>query len=240
MSVTQGFPWAEGEIGKLVPQLQNIGVQLGGLGASLGVTPAQITYWQQGAAAIGWATDALLAIRNYSTAMTNWRDALLLDKNARKLAAPALQLPPVSPLAQAAFADPNFLSDFLDWGDDIVQSLKKSPNYSPQIGLQLGLLMPPAPIPSAQMKPTIKSFHDGPGGLVEFNVDRQNQAQIEVTVTISDGRVFKNRLPSAKIPVPLPDDRPFTFSAVAQYTDKMGKPYGLISQPFPGTSDVSN
>ena len=88
------------------------------------------------------------------------------------------------------------------------------------------------------MQPKIKSFHDGPLGLVEFNVDRQNQPQIKVVVTLDDGKVFDNRLPSAKIPVELPSDRPHAFTAVAVYTDKMGKEYGLKSQPFSGTSEV--
>lgn len=241
MATIQNFAWAETELPRLLPQLQNIGVQLEILGASLGVAPAQITYWQEGAAAIAWATDALLAIRNYSTAMTNWRDAALIDKVAVKRALPQLNLPPQSPLAQQALADADFLTDFLDWADEVVvKTIKVSPNYNAQVELQLGLLTPPTPIPRDQMQPTIKSFHDGPQGLVEFNVDRQSQPQIIVTVTISDGRVFTNRLPSAKIPIELPDDRPYSFSAVAQYADKMGAVYGKTSQPITGTSDVSN
>jgi len=147
-------------------------------------------------------------------------------------------LPPQSPEVVAALADPNFLTDFLDWCDIVVTQIKASPHFTPTVEMQLGLLTPPAPPSPATMQPTINSFHDGPQGLVEFNINRQNQPQIEVEVTLDDGSVLKNRLPSAKIPLNLPHDRPHAFSAVARYTDKMGVPYGLDSQPFKGTSEV--
>ncbi len=239
MAAIQNFPWAETELPKLIPQLGNIGVQLGTLGQGLGVPAAQIARWQGGAAVLEYLQSCILATRSFSTSFTNARDSFLIDKTPVRFALPSLNLPPQSPAVQAALADPNFLTDYLDFCDDVVEkSIKKSPNYTPQLGLQLGLLTPPAPIPAEQRKPIINSFHDGPLGTGEFNVERGNQPLVKVTVTLDDGRIIENRLPSAKIPIEFPTDRPHAFSAVAVYCDKLGREYGLKSEPFRGTSQI--
>lgn len=238
MAIKQTYSWAQTELDKLIPQLQNAGVQLGVVGTALGLTPAQIAYWQQGAAVLAYLQSGILATRNFSTQFTQARDRLLIDKTPASFVLPTLNLPPQPALVQSALADPDFVTDFLDWCDKlVVGTIKPSPDY-PNYAQQLGFLTPPAPPAPDAMQPTIRSFHDGPGGLVEFNVDRQNQAQVKVVVTLDDGKVIENRLPSAKIPLQLPTDRPHAFSAVATYCDKMGQEYGLPSQPFTGTSEI--
>ncbi len=77
MATYQNFGWAQTTLDKLVPQLQNAGIQLNSLGALLGLTPAQVTDWNRGAAVLSWMQDAILVTRNTSTALTNVRDRLL-------------------------------------------------------------------------------------------------------------------------------------------------------------------
>ena len=233
------YPWAKTQTDELIGQLFDIGVQLPGVGPSLGLTPAQITQWQQGAVVLVWMQGAIGTIRDFSTAFTNARDRILIDKGAKPFMLPTLTMPPQSQAVQDALADPNFATNFLKWCDGIVENtIMKSDNYNPTVEKQLGFVTPPPPIPRDQMQPTIRSSSSKPNGLVEFNVDRQFQPQIRVRVTLSDGQTFENRLPSAKIPVQLPLDRPFSYTATTRYTDKMGVEYGLESQPFSGTSVV--
>ena len=239
MASYSSYPWAKTQTEELIQQLFDIGVQLPTLGPSLGLTSAEINNWQEGAVVLVWMQGAIGTIRDFSTAFTNARDRVLIDKAAKPFVLPALTMPPQSQAVQDALADPNFTTNFLKWCNVIVEgTIMKSDNYNSTVGKQLGFVEPVPPTPSDQMKPTIRSSASKPNGLVEFNVDRQNQPQIRVNVTLSDGQVFTNRLPSAKIPVQLPLDRPYSYIATARYTDKMGVEYGLESQPYAGTSVV--
>lgn len=236
MGLTVRYDWAETELSKLVPQLSGIGLQMDTpLGVKLGATPALTLDWQRGAAVLGFAEAQLVAVRDYANALTKWRDEFLLDRTPEPATEPELTLPTPSPLVVAALADPKFLTDFLDRCNSTVKIFEKS-GMNDGERRQLGLLIPKAPPAPAEMQPTIRSAHEQPHGRVEINVDRQNQAQITVVLTLDDGQILTKTLPSAKFPFSLPTDRVHSFSAVAQYADKFGEVYGLESAAFQGRS----
>lgn len=236
MGLTLRYDWAETEISKLTPQLVGIGLQIDTpLGVKLGATPAMTLDWQRGAAVLSFAEAQLGAVRDYGNALTRWRDGFLIDRTPEAATGPQLTLPTPSPLVAAALADPDFLTDFLDRCNDTVKIFEGN-GITEGERRQLGLLIPKAPPAPADMQPTVRSVHEFPGGKVEINVDRQNQAQVKVTVTLDDGQIFTKTLPSAKIPMGLPTDRVHGFSIVAQYADKFGEVYGLESAAFEGRS----
>ncbi len=214
----------------------NIGLQIDTpLGVRMGATPATTLDWQRGAAVLSYVEARLAAVRDYANALTQWRDGFLIDRTPERASEPQLTLPTAPPLVVAAFADANFFTDYLDRCNVLVR-LFEANGMTDGERRQLGLLLPKVAPAPADMQPTIRSAHEQPHGLVEINVDRQNQPQIRVTLTLDDGQIFTKTLPSAKFPIALPVDRVHSFTATAQYADKFGEVYGLESAPFEGRS----
>lgn len=124
--------WLEVQLALLLLQMENFRAKIGGYAATLGLTPAQITYMQS-------VCDAFISVYEFSNqckltmqGITQWRDRLFYGGSGDVLPI----APPVFPVGTAPTVSIDLVGQFIEIRDMIVAL----PKYELAIGEDLGLV----------------------------------------------------------------------------------------------------
>lgn len=163
-------------------QLSNFSNELATLGASLGITAAQITAAQADAAAFAYAVASQQATREFAKGFTRYKENLRASDVAITQAIPALVLP-TAPTAVKDGIETRFR--------ELAARIKAAPNYTDAIGAQLGIVAEVASrTPDADAQPTILGLVTS-GGKVVLQWQRGDYDGIYVYRKI-DGGAYEN------------------------------------------------
>lgn len=154
--------------------LNNFAARLPNYSGALGLDTTDVGYVAAAAQAYDYAVNALSnALRNLSKSVTAFKDNLEGDRTPENVAYPVLTLP--QPPAISTL--PNLQTGLFIWINNLVQEIRKAPNYNDSIGADLGIVAPPKPAPA--LKGRITKLEAFPGSEVDLSFVR-NGAKMAV------------------------------------------------------------
>ncbi len=167
MPKTVTYDYLPSEEGLRAAWLNTFAERLAAYATTLGVSSADVNYLVAIAAAYSYAVYSLTsALRNLSRAVTLFKDNFEGDRTPDPLAFPVLTLPqpPIAPVGV------NLQTGVFIWINDLVNKIRKSPNYTEAIGIDLGIVA--SPKPPIALKGRITKLEAFPGSEVDISFVR--------------------------------------------------------------------
>lgn len=168
MATTVNYDYLPSEEGPRAAWLNNFAARLVDYAATLGVDSADVNYTSAAAESYNYVVFTLSdALHNLSKAFTSFKEHLAGDRTPDPLSYPILTLPqpPMVPVGV------DLKSGLFVWINELVLKIRKSPNYTDTIGLDLGIM--PLPKPVVVMKGRIVKLEAFPGSEVEISFVRK-------------------------------------------------------------------